>query len=115
METSPSLIEQYPGWQENLNLAKAVELLESQAPFTHLVSSLPKPSTYLLSYIRKDKTVAQVQFVQDKDTDSWCYKNGSDNTFGTLREMIKQAMHCEEDPIPLVYAKGLVCLPAPAT
>ncbi len=101
-------IEQYPGWQGTLSLAQIVELLDGQPPFTYLLSFLPESSTYLLSYTGKDQMIAHVQFAKDKQTNNWTYKNGSHNAFKGLSEMIKQAMHCEEEPIPIYHSKPVL-------
>ncbi len=95
-----STIESHPAWHNRVDFNEINTLLEKTPPFTFILSSLDRKDTYLLSYVRADHVVSHVQFTRDGNKDAWCYTNGQDNEHTLLDEMIKNAMHCEEDSIP---------------
>jgi hypothetical protein len=98
LEISP---ESNAGWQGQLSLKEAAALLENYSSFTFILSKLKEEVGYLLSFVNADQIVCHVHFSKNERKNMWCYKNGQENEFPSLDEMIKKAMHCNDSPTPL--------------
>lgn len=87
-------IEDHPAWHGSIDMNMASLLLEQKAPFSYILSPLPTPDTYVLSYVRQDLMVAQTIFKKGDGDHGWEYRNGDEHLCKTLDDFVCKAMHC---------------------